>query len=181
MEKLIQELMEGDAYVRLEAAEALGKLKNNRAVEPLIEALHDDDEDVRAEAAKALGEIGSAKAIASLIEALEDNHSEVRESAEEALGRIRDATQREEVIEPPKDSDEDFQLEPMEGHGKAGLPRVEEPIVDSKMKPVDVRESQLDSPEKTQSSMPVETPINELRGKPSETLVQTALLRSDII
>ena len=43
--------------LRREAAEALVKIGDKRAVEPLIQALKDEDSDVRGGAARALGKI----------------------------------------------------------------------------------------------------------------------------
>lgn len=44
--------------VRANAAKALGKLNDKRAVPALIEALKDEDPQVRANVSKALGNIG---------------------------------------------------------------------------------------------------------------------------
>ncbi|MCP4109723.1 MAG: HEAT repeat domain-containing protein, partial [Desulfobacteraceae bacterium] len=49
------------------AADALGKIGSEKALEPLISALGDQDSDVRIYAADALGKIGSEKALESLI------------------------------------------------------------------------------------------------------------------
>jgi HEAT repeat protein len=57
--------------VRMCAAEALGKIKDIRAVEPLISALENDD-DVRIWAATALGEIGDIRAVRPLFSALKN-------------------------------------------------------------------------------------------------------------
>lgn len=67
---------------------ALGKLKDERAVEPLIELLADDDRCVRNKAAVALGEMGTT-AVEPLIELLKDENREVREAAELALRIIK--------------------------------------------------------------------------------------------
>tara|TARA_B000000460_G_C21378590_1_gene332805 strand:+ start:406 stop:630 length:225 start_codon:yes stop_codon:yes gene_type:complete len=49
--------------VRLHAAEALGKIGDERAVEPLIEALNDEEGHVRRGAAVALGRLGYERAV----------------------------------------------------------------------------------------------------------------------
>jgi HEAT repeat protein len=74
---------------REEAAEALGAIRDPRAVDPLIGALKDRDHEVREEAAKALGAIGDRKAVKPLNEALKDVDHKVRREAEQALVRLR--------------------------------------------------------------------------------------------
>ncbi|MCJ7471087.1 HEAT repeat domain-containing protein [Candidatus Bathyarchaeota archaeon] len=90
VERLIKALKDEDFHVRIEAAEALGKIGDERAVEPLIEALkdkYDKDRGVRMIAARALGEIGEP-AVGPLIEALKDKDNYVRRDAAGALGEI---------------------------------------------------------------------------------------------
>jgi len=60
VEPLISALKDKDESVRWNAAKALGKLKDERAVEPLISALIDSNEVVRRAATKALEEIKRA-------------------------------------------------------------------------------------------------------------------------
>ena len=55
-----------DKAVRVRAGQALGRLKDARAVEPLMVALGDEDESVGRAAAEALGEIGDPRALKSL-------------------------------------------------------------------------------------------------------------------
>lgn len=75
---------------RLVAAEILGVLGDNRAVEPLIQTLlADEDFSIRKSAAKALGEIGDARAVEDLTQALEDDNESVRDEAEQALEKIQ--------------------------------------------------------------------------------------------
>ena len=71
------------------AAEALGTIGDNRAVEPLTKALSDADSDVREGAAGALGEIGEP-AVEPLVKALNDANGDVRRKAAEAPGTIGD-------------------------------------------------------------------------------------------
>ncbi len=70
--------------VRAEAAEALGYLRNRRAVEPLIGLLTDPAADVRANAAFALGNLGDARALRFLERLSADR------TAAGTLGRICD-------------------------------------------------------------------------------------------
>jgi hypothetical protein len=74
-------------FARKKAAEALGCMRDTRAVEPLIAALKDKNENVRWKAVKALGEIGDDRAIEPL-EALLDLKGEyeiVQMEAKQAL------------------------------------------------------------------------------------------------
>ncbi len=59
---LIEKLKDSDPKVRVQAAWALGKIGDARAVEPLSAALKDSHEDVREEAAEALEKIKNARA-----------------------------------------------------------------------------------------------------------------------
>lgn len=70
-EPLAAALKDSEFSVREAAAEALGQLKDTRAVEPLIAALKDDDWGVAAAAAEALGKLSDPRAVQALIAALE--------------------------------------------------------------------------------------------------------------
>jgi HEAT repeat protein len=69
VEPLIQALLKDTDPVQVKAAESLGYLRDERAVEPLIQALKDEKRyhSVRWKAARALGEIGDKRAIEPLI------------------------------------------------------------------------------------------------------------------
>ncbi len=71
--QLIAAMKDKDRWVRRKAAEALGKIKDVRAVEPLIAALKVKySPDVRWKAAEVLGKIKDARAVEPLIAALKD-------------------------------------------------------------------------------------------------------------
>ena len=57
------------AYQRVNAALALGRIEDERVVEPLIAALRDDDEDVRVAVIFALGDLKYAEAVEPLLAA----------------------------------------------------------------------------------------------------------------
>ena len=79
-----------DRDARAEAADALGKLGDSRAVQPLILAMNDDD--VRYSAAKALANIGTA-AVEPSIAVLKDKRLDGHARAEAArtLGKLGDS------------------------------------------------------------------------------------------
>src|ERR1035437_5475993 len=87
---------EKDSGVRHDAALALGKIGDARAVEPFIAALGDQNGLVRWSAAESLGAFGDARAVEPLIAALNDEESGVRDVAVAILGRIGGA----QAVEP---------------------------------------------------------------------------------
>jgi len=88
IEVLVEALKDENSSVRESAAEALGELKDPRAVEPLIEALKDKEPAVQGSAAKALGKLKDPRAVEPLIEALKDKEPEVPPNADYALREI---------------------------------------------------------------------------------------------
>ncbi|MFW9923625.1 MAG: HEAT repeat domain-containing protein [Candidatus Thorarchaeota archaeon] len=88
--QLIKSLRNENWVTRMKAAEALGEIKNKKAVNPLIKLLRTDPQpSVREWAAIALGNIGSRKATKSLIYCmLQNENMEVRMEAATALGKI---------------------------------------------------------------------------------------------
>jgi len=96
-----------------DAAEALGKLKDPRAVEPLIEALKDENPDVRASAEKALEKINpkwreteeAKKWVPVFISDLKSKSLGTREAAVYALGKLKDPRAVEPLIEALKDKE----------------------------------------------------------------------------
>jgi HEAT repeat protein len=95
---LILALKNKDPTVQYDAAEALGDLGDNRAVEPLATALKNDEfSGVRWKAAEALSKIG-APAVEPLIRALSHDDDDVRWKAAIALGEIGDQRAVEPLI-----------------------------------------------------------------------------------
>jgi hypothetical protein len=91
------------SYSQQRAVTGLGRLGDERAIEPLVSALKNEDRYVRREAAKALGESGFPAAVEPLIEALGDSEEYVRRNAITALGALGD----ERAVEPLKQVLED--------------------------------------------------------------------------
>jgi len=86
-----------DDIIRQAAAAGLGRMKDNRAVEPLIQAMATDESaNVRAESASSLGRLDDARAVTALIDSLQqdndalrgDDSADVREAAATALGQL---------------------------------------------------------------------------------------------
>ncbi len=89
LDRLIDRLKDGDSKVRAEAASALGRMGDLRAVEPLIVALKDEDRYVRSSVAQALGSLGDKRAVEALTAAMKDDEdSRVRQWAAEALRKL---------------------------------------------------------------------------------------------
>ncbi|MEM4244833.1 MAG: HEAT repeat domain-containing protein, partial [Candidatus Nanoarchaeia archaeon] len=76
------------SHTRSSAAEALGKMKSRKAVDPLIAELKDEDDGVRRNAARALGLIGDVRAVDPLIALLRDKNCDVRKWIAEALVKL---------------------------------------------------------------------------------------------
>ncbi|MGR3309393.1 MAG: HEAT repeat domain-containing protein [Candidatus Brocadiales bacterium] len=77
---LITALKGEDLDVRWRAAEALGDIKDPRAVEPLVDALKDENSGIREEASVALWKINDIRAVEPLIAALKNENSGVSET-----------------------------------------------------------------------------------------------------
>ena len=77
-------------HVRMSAAEVLGMIGDESAVDSLIDALHDGHWEVRAHAAEALGRIEDPRAVEPLIETLKDRDATVRGNAVDGLAKIKD-------------------------------------------------------------------------------------------
>ncbi len=85
---IIEMLDDSDEDVRYDAAYLLGKIEDERCVEPLIAALEDNDSWVRWEAASSLGELQAVEAIEALIGLFDDDEDYVQEAAVDALQQI---------------------------------------------------------------------------------------------
>jgi HEAT repeat protein len=82
-------LDEEDPSRRWKAAESLGRIGNDRAVDPLILALTDEDWRVRQKAAWALGKIGDPRALVPLRRAMMHETEGVKEIINESLDEIK--------------------------------------------------------------------------------------------
>jgi HEAT repeat protein len=127
VESLIKVLDHKDWYVREDAALALGRLGDTRAVEMLIVLL-----EVRrrrgfgSDAARLLGKLGDARAVEPLIAALKDKDFPfVQEDAAEALGQLGDARAVEPLLAALNGKDKDVVKAAALALDRIGVPVVE--------------------------------------------------------
>jgi len=88
LEELRRMIKDPQWDVRRAVADALGRLRDQKAIDVLARALSDGDSDVRESAARALGNVRSRDGIVPLIMALKDTNSSVRRMAATALSRV---------------------------------------------------------------------------------------------
>jgi HEAT repeat protein len=88
IEPLSEAMKEPQWETRYRAAEALGKIADEKAVKPLIQALKDNRDHVRYMAAKGLRALRDSDTIEPMIILLEDENRYVRMMAVRALGAI---------------------------------------------------------------------------------------------
>ena len=88
IEPLSEAMKEPKWETRYRAAEALGKIADEKAVKPLIQGLKDNREHVRYMAAKGLREFGDSDTIDPMIILLKDENKYVRMMVAKALGAI---------------------------------------------------------------------------------------------
>jgi uncharacterized membrane protein len=98
IEKMVEELKNGNKALREQSAVSLGLTNNPQAIIPLLDALNDNEQSVRLAAARALGEIKDPNVFGPLTIALRDKDKHVRVAAVEALMRTRDRR----AVEPLK-------------------------------------------------------------------------------
>jgi len=88
MEKILVKLRTRNRSAKLGVIQALGMIRDPRAVDPLIKEMNDENPEIRWDSAIALGEIGDERAIPSLKKALEDPDKYVRCGAAFGLSKI---------------------------------------------------------------------------------------------
>ena len=127
---LIRALKDKDSQIRKLAVEALGEIRDTRAVEPLIQVLSDNDSIVRGEAADALSKISDIRAVEPLIQVLSDNDSNVRCKAALALGEIRHAKASKPLIHALlHDKNSEVRKNAAMALGKIKDPKTSEPLI----------------------------------------------------
>ena len=96
---LIQVLENGSELMKQGAAEALGEIKEERAIEPLIVSFQ--IKDMRKIAVQALANINSSRAVEPFIQLLQDHNqtSDMRADAAWAIGEMGDAKANEALLQ----------------------------------------------------------------------------------
>lgn len=89
LQPLADALRHERAQVRQDAAHALGKLGDSRALNALISILGDSEVRVVIKSVQALGQIGDSAAASALIPLLGHIHAELRATLSTALGQLR--------------------------------------------------------------------------------------------
>ena len=130
---LIADLKDNDPFVRSNAVQALGVIKDSRAVEPLIAALNDKDPLIQRQAVKALGRIHDLRAVEPLIGVLEDRQKKphVRMGAAEALGKIGEPSAVEPLVAALNDPYWDVRSHAAEALGRIRDPSAVEPLIEA--------------------------------------------------
>ncbi|MFA5416235.1 MAG: HEAT repeat domain-containing protein, partial [Methanoregula sp.] len=99
VEPLAAAMKEPKWETRYRAAEALGKIADDKAVKPLIQGLKDNRDHVRYMAAKGLRVLGDTDALAPMIILLKDENRFVRMMAVRALSAIGGRTVNEALAQ----------------------------------------------------------------------------------
>ncbi len=99
VEPLAAAMKEPKWETRYRAAEALGKIADDKAVKPLIQGLKDNRDHVRYMAAKGLRVLGDTDALAPMIILLQDENRFVRMMAVRALSAIGGRTVNEALAQ----------------------------------------------------------------------------------
>lgn len=113
------------------AAEALGKIKNKRAVPVLTELMNNSEADpfVRFKTADALAQIGDERALPPLIASLTDKNDIVQRASVKALGLLKDHRAVSPLIEAFKNDDFKAHREAAQVMGSFGNPIAVEPLI----------------------------------------------------
>lgn len=102
-EVIVKSLNDPSAEVRAQSAEALGRLIDNRAVEPLLATLNDKDERVRGKAVVALSNFSDQRIFDALVNfILKDSNANLRSRAEKTFKSVAERTCKERVFIRPK-------------------------------------------------------------------------------
>lgn len=128
IDALAKVLNDRNNQVRKHAVQALGEIKDARAVESLIQVLTDSDVDVLGDAVSALEKIGIAS-VEPLIQALKDRDSQIRKLAVVALGEIRDTRAVEPLIQVLSDDDSNVRGEAADALSKIRDTKAVEPLI----------------------------------------------------
>jgi HEAT repeat protein len=124
-DKLLETLEDQSWQVRHAALEALGNLREKRAVDPLIKHLRDENWRIRQGAAFALGYIGDEKALPYLTERLKnDEEWRVRQAVLASFKILKDRRVLSELIQSLEDREWHIKCQAAETLGEFEDPQV---------------------------------------------------------
>jgi len=120
-------LSDRDATVRQEAAAALGRLGDKRAIEPLLAILRDRDEGVRRGAISSLGQIWDLPQLVRL----GDDEADIWQDAAADLGQLRDGRAVEPLIAALQDSNAAVRWAAAKALGYLSDERAVQPLIEA--------------------------------------------------
>ena len=112
------------------AIEALGDIGDLRAVEPLMAFLDVDNEDISTAAIRALGKIGDERTVEPLLMALTGDHVEKSTAAAQALGNMRNSRAVEPLLALLTGGPWSARRDYAEALGEFGDPRAVKPLLE---------------------------------------------------
>ncbi len=99
IELFVKSLNDSSPEVRAQSAEALGRLRDNRAIEPLLATLNDKDERVREKAVVALGNFSDERILDALVNFIsKDSNANLRNQAEKTFKSVAERTCKQRVF-----------------------------------------------------------------------------------
>lgn len=129
MDFFIAGLNDQDEHVRGWAAEALGKLRDTRAIIPLIKALADENHYVCFNVAIALKNFPTEQLLNHLIRALQDPEHQIRRRVCKLMGELSEQRFTEALISTIKDQDSQVRYEAVEALRKLRNPAAILPLI----------------------------------------------------
>jgi HEAT repeat protein len=142
MPHAISALQDENVEVRKAAAEILGALKGDGAVNALIPMLRDTDVTVREAAVASLGNIGDSRAADPLIDLVRDSADPPRTAAIDALGKLRVAVAVEPLIQAMDGADDRLL-----GHAAEALRLIHDPAAAAPLRSALEKTTSIDSRE----------------------------------
>lgn len=124
-------LKDPEAAVRSEAAEALGVLRAQKALDPLMETLKDPVAAVRLEALTAIGKMPDPKIIPAINPLANDPDNHVREKALELLALLEKNKAADALIQALKDKNPLVRAKAAESLGNIKDAKVVQPLIDA--------------------------------------------------
>lgn len=129
-ETFVEDLTASAPELRMAAANVLGSLENENAVQPLVKALEDSDPRVRARVARAIGRIGDPSAAGALVDHLHGEPLPVRREVADALGHLGNTPALEGLLSVAGDDNEAMRRAVATSLGRFGNSKPIDTLVD---------------------------------------------------